>query len=287
MTPHALALCWEAGRRVVESSLAISSLYLRERNVSKLYAANVRRVAAHCERLTADCINEYLRSRLESVSSVTVAYEKAVLCGLWKWAFDRELIDRPPKGVMRIKIRRRPTRAWTLDQCRLLVKGTYQYDGITLRNNVPLGKMMRAWILLAYESGARRGDLWAMNRRDFSGNTLWWCQSKTGEPVPKVLSDACVDAVNEMLAISPDGTVLGWTMLASSAARLMRQYLKKLGLTGSSKWLRRSGATHIEMVHPGKGRIHLGHATLGLAEKSYIDWTQVGREIPKTPSLIE
>jgi hypothetical protein len=67
----------------------------------------------------------------------------------------------------------------------------------------------------------------------------------------------------------------------------MQAYLSSLRLGGSSKWLRRSGATHIEMEHPGKGRLHLGHKTHGLAERCYIDWSQVRRDIPSVPTLLK
>lgn len=67
----------------------------------------------------------------------------------------------------------------------------------------------------------------------------------------------------------------------------MRKFLLREKLGGSSKWLRRSSATHIEMQNPGKGRIHLGHRTIGLAEKSYIDWTQVRRDVPQAPRLLK
>jgi hypothetical protein len=126
-----------------------------------------------------------------------------------------------------------------------------------------------------------------MKADHFHGDTLWWTQHKTGEPIPKVLSKPCLDAVNAMLALSTDGTVLAWAATASGGAKQMRKFLRLQRLGGSSKWLRRSGATHIEMEHPGKGRLHLGHLTMGLAEKCYIDWTQVRRDIPRTPTLLE
>lgn len=126
-----------------------------------------------------------------------------------------------------------------------------------------------------------------MKAENFCGDTLWWTQHKTGEPIPKVLSQPCLDAVHEMLALSPNGTVFSWVTTAHGGSKRMRKFLRSQRLGGSSKWLRRSGATHIEIDHPGKGRLHLGHLTMGLAEKCYIDWTQVRRDIPRTPTLLK
>jgi len=154
---------------------------------------------------------------------------------------------------------------------------------------VTVGLFLRCWMLLGYETGARHGDLWEMRQEDFDldAGTVRWSQHKTGEPHVKIMSRPCLLAVQEMLERSPDGRVLGWVMSKKSGHRRMRKYLRDMKYAGSSKWLRRSGATHIEMEHPGKGRLHLGHKTPGLAERCYIDWSQVRRDIPCVPSLLK
>ena len=151
---------------------------------------------------------------------------------------------------------------------------------------VELGLFLRCWLLLGYETGARHGDLWAMEADNFEQDTCRWTQHKTGDPIVKTLTPACVEAVQSLLAQSRDGRVLGGVMHPSSARRCMRKYLRSLSLAGSSKWLRRSGCTHVEMQHPGKGRLHLGHRTVGLAERAYIDWSQVRKDIPAPPALL-
>ena len=90
-----------------------------------------------------------------------------------------------------------------------------------------------------------------------------------------------------MLALSPDGRIIGWVCQRRQAMRLMREHLDRCGLDGTSKWLRRSGATHIEMAEPGKATMHLGHRTPTLAAQSYIDWAQVRRITPRTPLLAQ
>lgn len=151
---------------------------------------------------------------------------------------------------------------------------------------VELGLFLRCWLLLGYETGARHGDLWSLAADNFDGDTCRWTQHKTGDPVVKTLTPACVAAVQAMLALSRDDRVLGWVMRPCSARRVMRGYLRQLSLAGSSKWLRRSSCTHIEMANPGKGRLHLGHRTVGLAERAYIDWSQVRKDIPAPPALL-
>lgn len=261
--------------------------YLRSRSVSSDYASHLRVTCRRCRVMSVEAINRYLRKRLTEVQSVTVATERAILLGVWKWAYEAGIVDNLPRGIVKVKIIRRPTRAWTLEQCCTAVKGTFALTKRIRPSGAPMGLFLRAFLLLGYESGARLGDLWAFRREDFDGDTLRWTQHKTAEPVVKLLSPACIEAVTALLALSPDGRLFGWIVSKKSVRRILQTYLKSIGLPGSAKWLRRSGCTHIEIENPGKGRLHLGHRTVGLAEKSYIDWSQVRRDIPATPSLLK
>lgn len=246
--------------------------------MSQVYEKNFRRIARDCGKLSVDSYNRYLKKRLTEVGSVTVAHERAILVSLWRSLYEDGTVEAMPRGLVKIKAVRPPTRAWTLDQCCTAVKGTFQYDPKKLRGGASIGIFLRCWLLLGYESGLRQDDIWTLRGSDFSGSTLQRTQAKTGNPIAKSLTPACMRAVKEMLAQSPDGRVLGWAMTKGGGRRRMKRYLKSLHLDGTGKWLRRSGATHIEMAHPGKGRLHLGHATVGLAEKFYIDWSQeIGR----------
>lgn len=260
--------------------------YLRGRIVSPAYSHNLRRVASNVRRLDSAAINQYLQKRSTEIASVTLATERAMLVGLWRWAYETGAVDRPPRGIVKVKITRKPTRAWTIEQCCTAVKGTFALVSNIRGTGVPLGLFLRCWLLLGYETGARHGDLCSLTADHIDGDTCRWTQGKTGDPVVKVLTPACVEAVQAMLALSPDGRVLGWVMRPCSARRVMRKYLRSLSLAGSAKWLRRSGCTHVEMANPGKGRLHLGHRTVGLAERAYIDWSQVRKDIPAPPALL-
>ena len=264
----------------------LAERYLSCRIVSRLYASNVRRVARGVGVLSVDSINRYLRSRAEKVKPATVHFERAVVWGLLRFAYEERLIPSLPRGVVKTRASLPPVRAWSIGECCTAVKGCEKWIGVKVRSGADLGKMLRCWLLLGYESGARLGDLWSLRGSDFVDGALIWQQHKTNHPIVKVLSGPCLKAVAEMLKDSSDDTVLAWTMTKGSGGRRMKQYLSSIGLKGSSKWLRRSSATHIEALHPGKGRLHLGHKTPGLAEKHYIDWTQVRKDIPQPPCLV-
>lgn len=263
---------------------AIAKRYLESRAVCPAYASNVKRIAVLCRYATTQQINAYLKKRLERVSTITARNERTIILCLVKYAVENDIIE-PVKGVMRIKARRNPTRAWTVEELKKALAKCEAYPGLAMSCGAPVGLVLRCWILLGYETGARFGDIWAFSAAHLDGDSLRWTQHKTGDPIVKHLSAACLSAVNQMLALSPDGRIIGWVCQRRQAMRLMREHLDRCGLDGTSKWLRRSGATHIEMAEPGKATMHLGHRTPTLAAQSYIDWAQVRRITPRTPSL--
>lgn len=244
-------------------------------------------MAAACRTFDEAACNRFLKKRLEEVSSLTVAPERVILLTIWRYAYERGLVDSMPRGIVKIKVQRSPTKAWTVEQCCTSVKATFPLEKTLTRKGVSLGLFLRCWMLLGYETGARQSDLWRFREDDFTDSTVSWTQGKTGVPHTRELSDACMRAVRAMLRLSPDGRVLGWVMSKQSGHKRMRAHLRRLNLPGSGKWLRRSGCTHVEMRHPGKGRLHLGHKTVGLAERHYIDFSQIRNKSPRTPTLLK
>lgn len=263
----------------------IAARYLGERIVSRLYAANVNRVALQCGEVSVDRVNAYLRSRVASVSSVTVRSERVMLLTLYRFAYEVGMIDHAPRGVMRIKAIRKPTKAWTVPELQALIEATRRHDGQRLRSGADLGLFLRTWTLLAYECGARFGDCMAFGRDNLTGDALAWIQAKTGDPMVRPLSAACLEACAAMLKASPDGRIIGWACGGRMAQRHMRALIDGVGLTGTSKYLRRSGATHCEMERAGAGRLHLGHRSPALFEAAYCDWAQLRTKTPKTPAI--
>lgn len=274
-----------ARRKRITTFADVAPEYLAQRQVSSHYAGHVRAIASRAGKLEVKSLNAYLLRRMDSVSGITVRHERTVCLSLWRWAFDQGLFDTAPRGVMRMRAKKKPTRAWTVDQIRGIVAACDKLRGRRLRSGADLGEFLRAWVLLAYESGARRGDVFSFRREHLEGDTLAWTQSKTGDPLVRPLSPACVAAAEAMLAKSRDGTILGWACGGRRSMQIMSSLLRSCGLDGSSKWLRRSGATHVEMAQPGGGRLHLGHRSPALFEAAYCDWSQLRTRTPKTPAI--
>lgn len=262
----------------------LAEKYIQSRMICPDYEAQIRRVAAACGSITVERVNAYLQARSTEVASLTVKNERGHLLTLWKFGFQTGLLDAMPRGVMSVKVRRQPVKAWTREQLQLLLRhaGTMHRR---MRSGPSQGDYLRAWLLLGYETGARLGDIMAFRDANLDGDSIAWTQSKTGDPMVRVLSVSCRESVGKMLAISPDGRILGWVATKRQATRVMRAAIEGAGLVGTGKWLRRSGATHCEMERPGAGRLHLGHRSPALFEQAYCDWAQMRTRTPVVPEL--
>jgi integrase len=106
---------------------------------------------------------------------------------------------------------------------------------------------------------------------------------KTGKPTIRRLSAAALEAIRR-LPKSPDGTMFAWALPRRRALKLWRAFLDANGFEGSSKWLRRSGATAVEIQRAGAATEFLGHSQPQLARRHYIDQTQFG--MPEGPPAL-
>ena len=243
------------------------------------------KLAESIPELSAKAINSYLRARQESVSPITVSNERRMLLTLWRWAWEEGHVDSAPRGVMRVRAPLKPVEAWSVAQCSALVKGAEKFFGKRLRNGADLGVFLQAWVVLAYETGARYGDLFAWREENFRNGAVGWVTSKTGVVCTRVLSDKAMALVKQMLAKSPDGRVLGWVCCRRQSFKFMRRLLSDCVPAGSGRWLRRSSATHLEAVDPGKAQWFLAHKTAGLAARHYLDQSQLAGRSCRPPAI--
>lgn len=271
----------------MESKMTLEQIaedYLRHRVVTKSHRLAVMRIAGRVRTLTKERVNSYIAQRLIRAAPLTVSTERSIILSLWKHAVESGFLEAMPRGITRFKPRKPPTRAWTVEEVQRALKAAEGHKG-RLRSGASRRWYLRAWILLAYETGARKGDIMALRGEWIDGDTIRWVQSKTGDQIVKVLSPACLEACRRMLEGSPDGTIIGWVCGRRRSSQVMREHLESCGLSGSSKWFRRAGATHVEMQCPGAGRHHLGHRSVGIFESSYADWGQIRSRSPVPPRI--
>lgn len=269
--------------------------YLAERDASPRYQESLRRtvrraaaygVATTCA-MTPAAVNQFLRSA--PVSAVTRANMRRELLTLWRWAYESNVTETPPLRVMAIKSVAKPPRAWSLDTLRKLLAAA-EKDQKPISTRLPGVRrcdVLPAWIAVAYDSGIRLGDILALRKDSIANGCIAITAQKTGKLTVRRLSDYGMARTMELAGKSPDDTVFSWALPRRRAIVLWRSFLRENAISGSPRWLRRSGATYVEMQHPGEATKFLGHSACnpGLAAKHYIDASLTFQLPPSPPPL--
>ena len=228
--------------------------------------------------LSPDLIDGYLTKALHSLSPSTVANHRRMLWTLLRFAASERLVDasivRPPR-----RVKRPPPapRAWShaeiihlLDACKRLPGGKKCKHAV----------LMRAWVLVAYSTGLRLCDLLAIRHDQLRGQRILVRQHKTGSPHVVYVDDNAMRAIKELPVRGP--RIFGDLICRDKLLAQMRRLVKLADLPGSTKFLRRSGATYCEIV--GRDATgHLGHKTATM-KQHYVDRLLLAEERGAGPS---
>jgi integrase len=269
----------------------IASLYEEEHELSVDYARALRRVATSLElfgitpsTLDSSSLNHWLAClpQCRTTKSNYLRMAKTLIAFAARKGFGRKL----PDGVRKVKPENHPVVAWTHADLRMLMATAEKLDGTFRSSGCPRSLFWQAWILVGYETCLRHGDLHHLMANQLRGDRLYVVHHKTGVPQGKVLSAKAVGLVRD-LAARGDGSVFRWALSRKHIFIQFRALVREAGMQGSTKFLRRSGATHSEIARPGSAKQLLGHLSDGLAMKHYIDQTLLSDTIPQPPPFME
>jgi integrase len=233
-----------------------------------------------------DTVNRYLTwLPSQGLAPPTIHGRRRGLLTLWRSMVIHGWPE--PRRIKRLAPLKMLPRAWTGEQIGAILAQCDQLDG-TFKNHPRISRRLfaRAFVLTAYETGFRRSDLLRIRRPQITPEgTIVLVQSKTGLPHVAKVRPPTVQAIDAMGCQGRE-LVFGGLISVRRLSRLFDGLFRAAGMPeGSLKWLRRSGATHVEMVYPGTGWRFLGHTSPRIAQKSYLDPLQVGQQalIPPEP----
>jgi integrase len=194
------------------------------------------------------------------------------LLTLWRYAFEEGFTEVPPLRVLRIRAAQRPVEAWSLDQLRQILECAEE-------DETPIGGLhsrrvcewMPGWIVIAYDTGLRLGDLLALKRKNIRNGCINTTASKTGKSLTRPLSAYAQEWASRLAQDSPDGSLFSWFLTRRRALVSVRAFLDRHGFGGSTKFLRRSCATYVEASRPGEAWRYLQHSTPNLVPRHYAD----------------
>jgi len=267
----------------------IAAAYLSQRTVSDLYAKTLCHVANGMGKagitpktINGERLNRWLTSL--SCSDGTIANKRRMALTLWRWAFESSLTDSAPRGVLRVRVRRKPTEAWTRDQCSRLVKSVDSFSG-TMRKGCSRAEFWGCFFRAAYETGLRFSDLHGLDRSALGEGCIFLTMNKTGRPIVRPISRDLEARLIGLAGKSKTSKVFAYFLNRKNTFKSARVILDGAGAGGSLRYFRRSGATHCEIERAGSAQQYLGHATPGLAARHYIDHRQMAGTMVCPPAL--
>lgn len=272
--------------------------YGLERDVSKGYLGQLRitldrfRDYLGHEPTVADLIedlaNRWIASMLESgqLARQTVRTQRRNLLVLWRAMFEDRLVDVEPRRVRKVKLERSVPEAWDEAQLWALLIESQKCQGVFKRSRVNKAAFWRAFILTAWDSGLRLGDLLALDVHQIAADgTLIVKQHKTGWPVICRLRPETMAAIEATFPPRRD-RIFGQALGRDQTFKQFRALVERAAIPkGGTKRIRKSSATAVERETPGAAMLHLGHRTAGLAYAHYVDPTKLNGNKPLPPRL--
>jgi integrase len=145
----------------------------------------------------------------------------------------------------------------------------------------PHAVLMRAWVLTAYSTGLRLCDLLEIKWDQLRGQRILVRQHKTGQPHVVYVDDNAMRALTTLPKRGP--RIFGDLICRDKLLAQMRRLVRIADLPGSTKFLRRSGATYSEVIgHCASA--HLGHKTPTM-KAHYVDRLLLAEERGDGPSV--
>lgn len=229
--------------------------------------------------LTPDRIDQYLTDALAHLAPSTVHRHRRMLGCLLRFAVAENLVDKSiVRPLRRVKVLPPQPVAWDHATIRRLVAIGSQLTRGT--RHCKYDVLIPAWILVAYSTGLRTSDLLRIRHDAIRGNKLRIAQQKTAWPHVVVLDDNAMRAIRRLPIRGP--RIFGDLISAEQIVRTMRRLVKRAGVRGSTKFLRRAGATYCEIAGQDASA-YLGHKTPGM-KAYYVDRLLLADERPDTPA---
>jgi integrase len=262
--------------------------YLREHpyGVSQGHADMLRWSIAAWERfagrsltaadLNAQTLNPYLDWMRTHRRPDTIRSRRGNLLTLWRFAFEAGIVDEGPRQVRKLRRVQRTPEAWSVAEVSALIRVADGLPGAFWHSRIRCAAWWGSLIRSAYDTGLRLGDLLAIGRCDVHP-VMQILQHKTGRAVVVQLRPSTIALIDQTLADQARDLVWPLWCRRQTFYEHFRHLVNLAGIRrGTFKWLRRSAATQLERVDPGRGTQLLGHSSRATTETWYIDRAQLG-----------
>lgn len=271
------------------SLVDLATVYWQRVGGSKGYLTQllvlVRRLPWTAADLTPDKIDAYLHDAMTHLAPSTVHNHRRMLGSLMRFAAQEGLVDKSIlRSLRRVKVPAPCPVALDHHAIARWVRTAREMQGGT--RTCAYSLLLPAWILTAYSTGLRTGDLLSIRYDQIRGHRLLLSQSKTSEPLVCWLDDAALQAIHRLPRLGPK--VFGSLTNKDRILHAMRRLVNRSEQSGTTRWLRRSGATYCEAGGKDASR-YLGHRDPSM-KKRYVDrllLAELRDDGPAVPSIQE
>lgn len=165
-----------------------------ERITAEQYKRSVKCFSEHLQRpatredLREPLVNRWLSDLSSRLSAFTVLGRKRGITPVWNWLAGLGLVPwYNSRALKKTKAPYPPVQAWSTHQVAALLRGADALSG-SLTNGIAARDLMRAYVMVAYETGFRPSDMHRLRWSQLQGDRLLVVQHKTKKSHAKVLS---------------------------------------------------------------------------------------------------
>jgi integrase len=261
-------------RYVDDHLYGVSSAYRKQLGYSvAIFSSWLSREATLAD-LTRDRLNPYVDWLRTRYAPDTARTQRGNLLCLWRYAVEHDLTDAAPIGVRRLRMPQRRPQAWTPREVAALADGAGRLPGRFRGTRIRRGPNLRAFVLVAWDTGYRLGDLLSLSPAKLHTTHVAIVQHKTQVEAVREISEATWLAVACTVGDDPNRSRI-WPACRTTYQDWIRRLLKVTPVRpGSIKWIRRGVATAAEALTPGAGTRALGHTRADTAVW-YLDRSQL------------
>ena len=266
----------------------VESVYLPSRvRVSQTYAADLsattRKWSEHLGRqailgdFSESVVSGFLASYRQRWSPRSTNDKRQILLCLWQAAYDRDLVDRPPRPrlIRRLPEDHEPPEAWTVEEVARLIDHAFHLDGMV--SNIPAAAWWPSLFLTVYWTSCRIGALLRTPTAsyDAQGRTLAVRRQKTRTQIYP-LPESCCRVID---VTAPRDRRLLWPMPWGRRwlHRLARRIVESAGLPCPREprqmfhRLRRTNLSYCAAVDPAIAQRQAGHTDYRTTLEHYVD----------------
>jgi integrase len=241
--------------------------------------------------LTDELVNRWIIHVQTTQARITAKDKRRCLLTLWKAAAEEGLCK--PHGRIRpVKVPEQIVEGWSAADASRLLQSALAMKGNQRKVGIPKALYWSSYIMAAWDSALRLGDTLSLQRGDIwpapNGAGLFTrIQGKTGRAIRLRLRAETMQAIDASMAHGGQRSLI-WPLGGFREAwyRQFKRLVKKAGLNGTSRYIRRGASSEAEALQPGAGSRLLGHRDNGetFARHYSVDRI-VAADMPLPPAL--